>query len=146
LLFVVEKKCSVEVRSNFGTRSACAPKYSASAEHCKGHVRCISTLLGELRSLQAVSYSAPPPQSWWGGGSLPWGPSPRTQTSLSVLVHQVLLSSAEDFCDAFCVAEGMPASGTPALSVTYVPHIFWIKPCCSGVFRNPKGRSQQIVA
>ena len=36
LLFVVEKKCSAEVRPNFGTRSACALKYSASAEHCKG--------------------------------------------------------------------------------------------------------------
>jgi len=43
--FVVEKKYSAEVRPNFGTRSACAPKYSASAEHCKGHVRCISTTL-----------------------------------------------------------------------------------------------------
>jgi len=41
--FVVEKKYSAEVRPNFGTRSACAAKYSASAEHCKGHVRCIST-------------------------------------------------------------------------------------------------------
>jgi len=43
--FVVEKKYSAEVRPNFGTRSACAPKYSASAEHCKGHVRCISILV-----------------------------------------------------------------------------------------------------
>jgi len=42
--FVVEKKYSAKVRPNFGTRSACAPKYSASAEHCKGHVRCISTV------------------------------------------------------------------------------------------------------
>jgi len=40
--FVVVKKYSAEVPSNFGTRSAGAPKYSASAEHCKGHVRCIS--------------------------------------------------------------------------------------------------------
>jgi len=41
--FVVEKKYSAEVRPNFSTRSACAPEYSASAEHYKGHVRCIST-------------------------------------------------------------------------------------------------------
>jgi len=41
--FVIEKKYSAEVRPNFGTRLACAPKYSASAEHCKGHVRCISS-------------------------------------------------------------------------------------------------------
>jgi len=41
--FVIENKYSAEVRPNFGTRSACAPKYSASAEHCKEHVRCIST-------------------------------------------------------------------------------------------------------
>ena len=42
--FIVEKKYSAEVRPNFGTRSACAPKYSASVEHCKGHVRCISNI------------------------------------------------------------------------------------------------------
>jgi len=40
--FVVEKKYSAEVRPNFSTRSACTPEYSASAEHYKGHVRCIS--------------------------------------------------------------------------------------------------------
>ena len=42
--FVVEKKYLAEVRLNFGARSACAPEYSASAEHYKGHVRCISTV------------------------------------------------------------------------------------------------------
>ena len=34
--FVIEKKYLAELRPNFGTHSACALKYSASAEHYKG--------------------------------------------------------------------------------------------------------------
>jgi len=36
-------RSSAELR--YGTHSACAPEQSASAEHYKGHVRCISNSL-----------------------------------------------------------------------------------------------------
>jgi len=58
--FVVKIKYSAEVRPNFGTRSACAPKYLASAEHCKGHVRCISSNHVTFAKL----YTRPNPSAW----------------------------------------------------------------------------------